>query len=115
MQIKRLRHELNKVYCYIRHECTLGKEGAVLQLSAGSARKYDKEVMVVPSLRKLKTYPRIYSMMGYPVANLIEFLEDDRRQNIKRLGQVVPQWKKLSERMIKEDEESQDAGLLLNK
>eukprot|EP00835_Amoeboradix_gromovi_P006137 NODE_669_length_5359_cov_0.427376.p5 type:complete len:119 gc:universal NODE_669_length_5359_cov_0.427376:2498-2854(+) len=103
MIFKRLRHELNKLICYVKTDCAIGQTGDIKELSAGNARLYSKEVFVIPPIRKLIQHEQVYTILGYPMSEIVPYMQNKRREHIKRLGKVVPQWKKLSQRYEMED------------
>ena len=105
---KRLRHELNPVYCYIKNQCELGKAGSVRQMDASKARRYMKDVMIIPPIRKLLQHQQIYTILGFPMNKILPFMESERRAKIKRLGKVVPEWKKALTRIEVEERAKSD-------
>ena len=90
----------------------VGKSGQTKQVAAGFARQNAKDVLIIPPIRKLLQHKEVYTMLGYPMNKIVPYMENERREQIKKLGKVVPQWRNLAEKIEIQDEEA--AALKVN-
>ncbi len=104
MFMRRCRHALNTVYCYVKEDCAIGKQGEIHEVAAGYARVHVKSTLVLPSLWILQRKEMGYKVLGYPVDEMKAFLETKREEKIKKLGVVVPEWTKLAEKLSQKDD-----------